>query len=549
MRISKFLIVPALLISASFYSCRLNEKSKPAKRPNILFAIMDDVTYLHMGAYGCDWVNTSNFDRIASQGILFINAYTPNAKCGPSRSNILTGRNSWQLEEAVNHWSYFPIKFKSVAESLSENGYHVGYTGKGWAPGVAKNEDGSIRNLLVNNYSKIKLTPPTEKISNVDYAANFEVFLKDKAEDEPFFFWYGGMEPHRGYEYGSGIAKGGKKLAQISDDDIFDFWPKEDSVRTDLLDYAFEIEYFDIQLGKMLDQLEAAGELENTLIIVTSDNGMPFPRVKGQEYEYSNHLPMAIMWPEAVKHRGRKIDDFVSFIDLAPTFLEVAGISEESSGMASLTGKSLTDLLFSEKEGRVTEGRKSVLIGKERHDIGRPNDEGYPIRGLVKDGFLYLKNFKADRWPAGNPETGYLNTDGGATKTVVLNSIYSPDTFKYWEWSFGKRSEEEFYNIAEDPNCMVNLSEDVSYQEKLKEMRKELIAQLTIQEDPRILGNGDMLEHYKYSDLSGVNFYERYMSGEKVNFGWVNKSDFQDLSKIQTYQDMLKNGPVSIEKK
>ncbi|WP_296699972.1 sulfatase [Algoriphagus sp.] len=538
----------SFLLLFFIYSCSQNQEE--LQRPNILFAIMDDVTYLHMGAYGCDWVKTPNFDRIAAQGILFQNAYTPNAKCGPSRSNILTGRNSWQLEEAVNHWAYFPSKFKSVAESLSENGYHVGFTGKGWAPGIAKNEDGSPRNLLVNNYSEIKLTPPTPQISNVDYAANFESFLQDRKDGEPFFFWYGGLEPHRAYEYGSGIAKGGKKISDIKEDDIFDFWPKVDSVRTDLLDYAFEIEYFDTQLGKMLDHLEASGDLENTLIVVTSDNGMPFPRIKGQEYEYSNHLPLAVMWPKAIMSVGRKIEDLVSFIDFAPTFLEIAGISHESSGMAEITGKSLTDLLFSDREGLVLEEANSVLIGKERHDIGRPEDVGYPIRGLVKDGMLYLKNFKSERWPAGNPETGYLNTDGGATKTVILNSIYYPETFKYWNWSFGKREEEELYDIKTDPDCMRNLAQEIEYQDKIDQMRMELISKLTSQGDPRMLGKGDLLESYPYADKSGVNFYERYLNGEEVNFGWVEESDFQDLSKIKTYQMMeSQGGDIQIEKK
>ena len=102
------------------------------QRPNILFAIADDASFPHMGAYGTDWVKTPAFDRVAREGILFMNCYTPNAKCAPSRSCILTGRNSWQLEEAANHWPFFPKKFKTYAESLTDNGYFVGYTTKGW---------------------------------------------------------------------------------------------------------------------------------------------------------------------------------------------------------------------------------------------------------------------------------------------------------------------------------------------------------------------------------------------------------------------------------
>ena len=102
-----FILTITLLIS-----CKKENKAIETNRPNILIAIMDDATYEHMGIYGCDWIKTPNFDRIAKEGLLFSRAYTPNAKCAPSRSIILTGRNSWQLEEAANHWAYFPTKFK-----------------------------------------------------------------------------------------------------------------------------------------------------------------------------------------------------------------------------------------------------------------------------------------------------------------------------------------------------------------------------------------------------------------------------------------------------
>lgn len=513
-------------------ACTGTEEEPAPQPPNILFAIMDDATYLHMGAYGCDWVNTPNFDRVAQNGILFQNAYTPNAKCAPSRSCILTGRNSWQLEEAANHWPYFPAKFKVFTEVLAENGYAVANTGKGWSPGIATYADGSKRNLMVNTFSEIKTTPPTSMISNVDYAANFTAFLDQKGA-EPFFFWYGAIEPHRAYEYGSGIAKGGKSLSQISDSEVFSFWPAVDSVKTDLLDYAFEIEYFDQQLGKMLDTLEARGQLANTLVVITADNGMPFPRVKGQEYEYSNHLPLAVMWADGIEHPGRKVDDYISFIDFAPTFLELAEIQAGTGGMEPITGKSFTDILYSDKAGQVDAGRNSVLIGKERHDIGRPDDGGYPIRGLLKDGQLYLHNFETDRWPGGNPETGYLNCDGSPTKTQVLNSVYNPQISYYWNWSFGKRPQDELYDIAIDPECMDNLALKEENQALLTSMKNDLFGRLKEQGDPRMFGNGALFDQYRYADAKGVNFYERYFQGEAVGWGWVNASDFQDLSGVE----------------
>ena len=502
------------------------EEAAAVQRPNILFCIADDASYPHMGAYGTSWVTTPGFDRVAREGLLFTRAYTPNAKCAPSRSCILTGRNPWQLEEAINHFPYFPAKFKTYAETLSEHGYHVGYTAKGWAPGDPGETNGKKRQLTGTPYNEQKTTPPTSAISSNDYAANFKDFLDARPEGEPFCFWYGSTEPHRRYEYGSGLAKGNKQVGQI--DKVPPFWPDNDTVRTDMLDYAYEIEYFDQHLQQMLTLLEERGELDNTLVVVTADNGMPFPRIKGQEYEYSNHLPLAIMWKSGIAKAGQTIEAMVNFIDFAPTFLEVAQVLPEESGMQPMTGTSLTDIFYAEAVTTDENYRDRVLIGKERHDVGRPQDQGYPIRGMVKGEFLYLQNFEPDRWPAGNPETGYLNTDGGATKTVVLNQRRSGANTKFWELCFGKRPAEELYQIGRDPACMTNLANSPEYQGIKEQLRTQMLTELEEQGDPRVLGNAAMLEAYEYADSATQGFYERYMAGEDVRAGWVNESDFEE---------------------
>lgn len=505
-----------------FLGCQENVTKAP--RPNILFAIADDASWKHFGAYGCKWVETPAFDRVAENGILFSRAYTPNAKCAPSRSCILTGRNSWQLEEAANHSPNFPAKFKTYAEALGENGYWVGSVAKGWAPGNPGEINGKSRQLTGPKFDEYTTTPPAKHINNNDYARNFEAFLEKRPEGQPFCFWYGSTEPHRSYEFQAGIKKGGKKLELI--DEVPEFWPDVDTVRTDMLDYAFEIEYFDSHLQKMLKKLEEIGELENTLVIVTADNGMPFPRIKGQVYEYSNHLPLAIMWPNGIKNPGRVVNDFVNFIDFTPTYLELAGLSVEEAGMQSVTGSSLTDIFYSEKESDVVPDRDFVLVGKERHDVGRPDDVGYPVRGIITEGYLYLRNFKPDRWPAGNPETGYLNTDGSPTKTYVLDTRRKKGVMEFWQLNFGKRLGEELYNIETDPYCMNNLVEVESFADIKSKLENELIKKLKEQNDPRILGNGDVFDNYEYSG-EVRNFYNRYLSGEDVSAGWVNESDFE----------------------
>jgi arylsulfatase A-like enzyme len=523
MKLSQNLLLASgtLMMGAGFLSCQQEQKVVDTP-PNILFCIADDQSFPHAGAYGCEWVKTPAFDRVAKQGVLFTNAYTPNAKCAPSRACIITGRNSWQLEEAVNHVPFFPEKFKTYAESLKEHGYFVGNTAKGWAPGNSGMVDGKKRELLGTAFNQFKTEPPTDQISTNDYTANFEAFLKANKEGKPFCFWYGSTEPHRAYEFQSGVDKGGKNLSDI--DHVFEFWPDNDTVRNDLLDYAFEIEYFDKHLERMINLMEENGMLENTLIVVTADNGMPFPRIKGQEYELSNHLPLAVMWPKGIKNPGRVIDDFVSFTDFAPTFLDVAGVLESESGMLELEGKSLLPLLFDEPEAK---GRDFMVIGKERHDMGRPNDQGYPIRGIVTDEFLYLKNFHPERWPAGNPETGYMNCDGSPTKSWILNDRRTNGTSNYWDLNFGKNQEEELYKVSEDRECLNNLANDPQYTSVKTALAEKMTAELKAEGDLRMMGQGDIFETYQYSEDATRNFYNRFMAGEKVKAGWINQTDIE----------------------
>ncbi|WP_273565525.1 sulfatase-like hydrolase/transferase [Maribacter halichondriae] len=173
------------------------------ERPNILVIMFDDAG-LDMSAYGSTYVKTPAFDAIAKEGILFNRAYTPNAKCAPSRASIITGRNSWQLDAAANHVIYFPAKFKTYQEVLLENGYTTGHTGKGWAPGITVREDGSQRQVMGPAYNEKTLKPATSFIGPNDYSANFTDFLDKAPANKPWSFWVGTIEPHRGYEYGSG---------------------------------------------------------------------------------------------------------------------------------------------------------------------------------------------------------------------------------------------------------------------------------------------------------------------------------------------------------
>lgn len=512
-------IVVALTLPSLAYSQNVIQDRK--KQPNILFCLADDVSFPYWGSYGCSWVRTPNIDKLASQGMLFMNAYTCNAKSGPSRSCILTGRNSWQLEAACNHFAFWPQEFKTFAEVMRENGYSVAKTGKGWAPGDPGKINGKRRELIGESFDKIKLKPLTSEISPIDYAANFSQFLDTRDKSKPFFFWYGSLEPHRFYEYGSAVNKGNYEVNSI--DEIPPYWPDCAETRNDMLDFALELEHFDAHLGAMIDKLEKEDLLDNTIIVVTADNGMPFPRIKGQAYHHSNHLPMLVYWQGTVK-AGVKNTDFVNFIDLAPTFLDIAGIDGEKEGMQHIEGKSLLPLIKSGKE-KYDSSRDYVLIGKERHDIGRPNDEGYPIRGIVTYNYLYVYNFEPERWPAGNPETGYLNCDGGAIKTELIKDGMNGEK-KYWNLNFGKRPKEELYDIIKDPYCMNNIINSKDGRKVADNLKEKMFIELKRQGDHRIMGDSSYYEKMPYCDTSHRDYYNRVLRGEDIKFpGWIFKSD------------------------
>jgi hypothetical protein len=489
---------------------------------------MDDASP-YMSAYVTKWVNTPAFDRLAAKGVLFTNAYTPNAKCAPSRANVLTGRNSWQLEEGANHVNFFPAKYKTFPEVLLANGYATGVTGKGWGPGKALLADGTDRLVIGKEWNGIKMKPWAKGMANEDYTANFNTFLDSQKEGQPWFFWFGAREPHRDYEYQSGVKYGNKKLSDI--DYVPAFWPDNEIVRNDMLDYALEVEYVDSHLGRMLESLEKRGLLDNTIIVMTSDHGMPFPRCKAQEYELSNHVPLAIMWPKGIKKQGRKVKDMVSFIDFAPTFLELAGIPMSKAGIQS-PGTSLTDILYSSKEGQVNPKRDMIVIGKERHDYSRPKNQGFPIRGIISDDFLFLYNYDISLWPAGNPEIGYLDIDGSPTKTEILRQFRSGENDFYWKLSMGKRdSNEEFFNITTDAVCMKNLAKDPKYTALKQKMKARMESVLKAQKDPRMSGKGDIFNTYGFSEKKGWNYYERYRAGEFniKTTNWVNPGDEENL--------------------
>ncbi|HLX60430.1 MAG TPA: sulfatase [Planctomycetota bacterium] len=460
-------------------------------RPNILFCIADDASYPHFSANGDNLCKTPNFDQIAREGIRFTHAFCASPSCTPSRGAILTGQAVHRLESGANLWSTLPAKFETYPDTLEKNGYVVGFTRKGWGPGQ-------------NGERKRNPAGPNFK--------TYADFMKTVPADKPFCFWFGSHDPHRPYEKGEGVKLG----LRLEDVRVPAFLPDFPEVRSDILDYYARIMRFDRDVGECLRILEASGRAKNTIVVITSDNGMPFPRAKANLYDSGTIMPLAIRWPDKIKP-GRVCDLFTHSTDFAPTFLEAASLKP----LPEMTGHSLLDILLSDSPqpardagetpapqtsaASASSARDHVFLERERHANVREGDLGYPCRAIRTNEFLYIRNLALERWPAGDPKRWksvgpFGDIDGGPTKEVVLSGEDEKNIIpKFFKLACEKRPAEELYDLAKDPNQLTNVAADPAYQDAKRQLRARLDKWQADTNDPRAKGWTDAFDKYPYN--------------------------------------------------
>jgi len=474
-----------LMLLLLFFVPEPGTELPPSDRPNILFLIADDWSFPHAGVYGDPVARTPTFDRLAAEGALFFNAYTSSPSCSPARASVLTGRYPHQNEDGGNLWPEWPAQYPTYVGILEQEGYFTGSTRKGWGPGEFE-VSGLDHNPAGKSY------------------ADFETFYRNRPKDMPFTFWFGSADPHRDYVPNTGIQTG----MRLDDVALPGFFPDLDCVRNDILDYYFEVERFDRECGQILRFLEAAGELDNTIIVMTSDNGMPFPRAKANLYDLGTRMPLAIRWPERIKP-GTLVHSFVNFIDFAPSFLEAGGLKAEN-----MSGESIWDVVEGKKEVKA-----EVFLERERHANVRKGDLSYPMRAVRTHDFLYIRNLMPERYPAGDPSVHqsvgqFGDVDNSITKFLIMALEGKAEEGKpdYFELAFGLRSEEELYAIKEDPFQLYNLAAKPEYATVKNELRKKLDAWM--QEtgdlratDPRSL-YWDQIRYTPNYQMKDVDFME-----------------------------------------
>ncbi len=495
-----------------------------ASRPNIVFAFADDwgrYASVYAGGAHADPLNkrvqTPNIDRLARDGVLFTNAFVPAPSCTPCRSSVLSGRYFWECGRgAILQGALWDESIPTYPLLLEKAGYHIGYTYKAWAPGEPVNAPyGGERTRYMSaghnfdSFSQVatKLVPQrgVEGAKQVLYdetRRNFDEFLAARPDGKPFCYWWGPTNTHRAWERGSG-----KNLWGIDPDSLQgclpDFLPDVHAVREDVADYLGECQAVDGGLGVLLRRLEEIGELENTLVVVSGDHGIPgMPRAKCNLYDIGCEVALAAYWPGRI-HPGRRVDDFVNLMDLAPTFLEAGGVEPP----ACMSGHSLMPLLDHSASGRLDPARDCVVTGRERHvAAARAGGLPYPQRAIRTDDFLYVVNFAPERWPMGDPcglddpdrespsqeelasntFCAYADLDASPTKAWMVHNRARVDVRNAFELGFGKRPAEELYDLRSDPHYMQNRAADDALAAIKAELRRKMFDVLSENGDPRV---------------------------------------------------------------
>ena len=422
-------LLGSLTVSAGAFSllgCQPGEVARSSThRPNILVLISDDHSVPDLGCYGNDALETPNLDRLASEGIRFNRAYVDSPQCSPSRASLLTGRTPHAAGASRLHADILP-EIPDVVKLLKSQGYYTG------------------------GYKKIHQDRIKQEFDYYGGArARFPEFFNERPKNKPFLLWFGSLLPHR--PYGRGTLSARHRPEEVH---VPDYLPDTLRVRKDLARYYQKIEKFDTQCGKFLDLLEQEGEVENTMVIMLGDNGLPFPRGKGTLYEPGINVPLIIRWPGVVEP-GQVSDALVSVVDLTATWFEAANIDPPPN----IQGRSLLPLL----QGEQSRVRKHAYSERNWHD------NWDPMRCVVGDRYKLIQNYR--------PQVGYQPTidirNSPSYKSIQqLGKRELPERLDFY--FADSRPHVELYDLQEDPHEWNNLAEKEEYVDLVLKYQKQL---------------------------------------------------------------------------
>lgn len=408
--------------------------------PNALFIIADDISFDDLRCYGSPTARTPHLDALAASGLRFEQAFLTASSCSPSRSSIITGRyphNNGPASElhqpVAAHLPWFP-------RLLRDAGYHTGLVGKNHMSSAKTGPDEPTQppafDLVENGNA------PGNKGGHASWVS----CLRRRPKDQPFFFWFASLDAHRDWDADADWDEalyGPRHRPQ--DVVVPPFLIDDAATRQDLASYHNEITRFDHFVGQVVAELTAQGVLDDTLIFVTADNGRAFPRAKTRLHDSGMRTFLIAHWPKGITRPGSTSRSLVSAIDLAPTFLEAAGVTLPPT----FQGLSLLPLL------------RDPSASIRRHAFSEHNWHDYAAHGRAvrSGGFLYIRNnrpFEPWQGPADSvrsPSHLSLRTarDAGRLSPAQADVFLAP------------RPAEELYLSESDPLQLRNLAADPAH--------------------------------------------------------------------------------------
>lgn len=396
--------------------------------PNFVFLISDDHSAADLGCYGNSSIHTPNLDRLAREGMRFENAFPTSPQCSPSRSSILAGRSPHAIGTSRLH-SPMPARQETIIELLTSAGYVLGAYRK-----VHQGEEFQKRWNFVG-----------------DAKESFAAFFEKRPKDRPFYLHVGFTDPHRPYQRGAFSPPHDPDKVMVPG-----FLPDTPKVREELALYYDEIARMDRECGELLQLLERQGLVENTLVIFTADNGMPFPGAKGTLYEAGVRVPLIARWPGKIKP-GQLNPELVSLIDLPVTWLEAAGLDIP----AYAEGHSLVGAFL----GGSHHPRQVVFFERNWHD----NLD--LIRGVRTDRYKLIQNYKPEL-----PYRPIFDVLESPTWENILQlkqarKLTSQDEQRFFH---APRPQVELYDLQNDPGENTNLAQDPAHQQTLQKLQQLL---------------------------------------------------------------------------
>ncbi|MFY0626964.1 MAG: sulfatase [Reichenbachiella sp.] len=422
-------------------------------RPNIVFIIADDVNWNDLGVYGNTSVKSPNIDQLANDGMRFTQAFLTTSSCSPSRTSIVSGLYPHNTDAEQLGWP-LPAEKKTFVEQLKNAGYWTGLAGK-YHMGNEVYDD--FDSVLEMQWKDAPDGLDRRLVGDGSGCDEWIKLLRSRDQGKPFFTWLASFDAHRPFY--ENITEDPHSTEDVI---LPPYHPDTDSVRKDYALYYDEIGRLDRYVGDVVTELEKQGVADNTMIVFVSDNGRAFPRDKTTLYEGGIKTPWIVKWPSKVK-KGVVNDNMVSSVDLAPTFMKVAGLEP----LKSFEGLDFTPLL-SESNIPI---RDQIYAEDHFHDF-----EDY-TRAIRTTQYKYIKNFYPDL-----PNTPSADVIRDRTWQSMLENRNSLNVAQSKCFEI-PRPEEELFDVSKDPNELQNLALNNEYAEVLADMRSRMVAMRKLTND------------------------------------------------------------------